>query len=89
MTLILRKSAHGASFITENAYLSGKNKEIFTPFVTDEHPIALYEGAPPQYSSDGQAIDCALFLHVLLGTARILYKNPPYPCDTEDFFVII
>lgn len=45
---------------------------MFTPFVTDEHPIALYAGVPPQYTSDGLAIDCALVLHVLKGTARIL-----------------
>lgn len=44
---------------------------MFTPFVTDEHPIALYEGVPPQYTSEGLAIDCALVLHVLKGTARI------------------
>ena len=44
---------------------------MFTPFVTDEHPIALYAGVPPQYTSDGLAIDCALVLHVLKGTARI------------------
>ncbi len=44
---------------------------MFTPFVTDEHPVALYEGVPPQYTSDGLAIDCALVLHVLKGTARI------------------
>ena len=44
---------------------------MFTPFVTDEHPVALYAGVPPQYTSDGLAIDCALVLHVLKGTARI------------------
>ena len=44
---------------------------MFTPFVTDEHPVALYEGVPPQYTSEGLAIDCALVLHVLKGTARI------------------
>ena len=44
---------------------------MFTPFVTNEHPVALYEGAPPQYTTDGLAIDCALVLHVLRGTARI------------------
>ena len=44
---------------------------MFTPFVSDEHPVALYAGAPPQYTSDGLAIDCALILHVLKGTARI------------------
>lgn len=44
---------------------------MFTPFVTDERPIALYEGIPPQYSSDGMAIDCALILHVIEGTARV------------------
>ena len=44
---------------------------MFTPFVTDEHPVALYEGVPPQYTSEGLAIDCALVLHVLRGTARI------------------
>ena len=44
---------------------------MFTPFVTDEHPVALYEGIPPQYTSEGLAIDCALVLHVLRGTARI------------------
>lgn len=44
---------------------------MFTPFVTDEHPVALYEGAPPQYTSEGMAIDCALVLHVLKGTARV------------------
>ncbi|MBR5697719.1 MAG: AraC family transcriptional regulator [Prevotella sp.] len=45
---------------------------MFTPFVTDEHPVALYEGAPPQYTNEGMAIDCALVLHVLQGTARIV-----------------
>ena len=44
---------------------------MFTPFVTDEHPVALYAGVPPQYTSEGLAIDCALVLHVLKGTARI------------------
>lgn len=44
---------------------------MFIPFVTTEHPIALYEGAPPQYTSDGLAIDCALILHVKKGTARV------------------
>lgn len=44
---------------------------MFTPFVTDEHPVAIYSGIPPQYTSDGLAIDCALVLHVLKGTARI------------------
>lgn len=44
---------------------------MFTPFVTDERPVALYEGAPPQYTSEGMAIDCALVLHVLKGTARV------------------
>jgi AraC-like DNA-binding protein len=44
---------------------------MFTPFVTNEHPVALYEGVPPQYTSEGLAIDCALVLHVLKGTARI------------------
>ena len=44
---------------------------MFTPFVTDEHPVALYAGVPPQYTCDGLAIDCALVLHVLKGTARI------------------
>jgi AraC-like DNA-binding protein len=44
---------------------------MFIPFVTDEHPVALYKGVPPQYTSDGLAIDCALVLHVLKGTARI------------------
>ena len=44
---------------------------MFTPFVTDEHPVVLYAGMPPQYTSDGLAIDCALVLHVLKGTARI------------------
>lgn len=44
---------------------------MFTPFVTDEQPVALYEGVPPQYTSEGLAIDCALVLHVLRGTARI------------------
>ena len=44
---------------------------MFTPFVSDEHPVALYAGVPPQYTSDGLAIDCALVLHVLRGTARI------------------
>ena len=38
---------------------------MFTPFVIDEHPVALYAGVPPQYTSDGLAIDCALVLHVL------------------------
>jgi AraC-like DNA-binding protein len=44
---------------------------MFTPFVTNEKPVALYEGIPPQYSSEGMAIDCALILHVLEGTARV------------------
>ena len=44
---------------------------MFTPFVSDEQPVALYTGVPPQYTSDGLAIDCALVLHVLRGTARI------------------
>ena len=44
---------------------------MFTPFVNEENPVALYEGAPPQYTTDGLAIDCALVLHVLRGTARI------------------
>ena len=44
---------------------------MFTPLVNDEHPVALYEGVPPQYSSEGLAIDCALVLHVLRGAARI------------------
>ena len=47
------------------------NKNMFTPFVSDEQPIALYAGVPPQYTDDGLAIDCALVLHVLRGTARI------------------
>ena len=37
---------------------------MFTPFVSDEHPVALYAGVPPQYTSEGLAIDCALVLHV-------------------------
>ena len=44
---------------------------MFTPFVSDEKPMALYEGAPPQYTTDGLAIDCALVLHVLRGTAVV------------------
>lgn len=44
---------------------------MFTPFVSDELPVAIYTGAPPQYTSDGLAIDCALVLHVFRGTARI------------------
>lgn len=44
---------------------------MFTPFVSDEQPVALYAGVPPQYTDDGLAIDCALVLHVLRGTARI------------------
>lgn len=44
---------------------------MFTPFVTDERPVALYEGTPPQYTSEGMAIDCALVLHVINGTARV------------------
>ena len=44
---------------------------MFTPFVSDEKPLALYEGTPPQYTSDGLAIGCALILHVLQGTASI------------------
>ena len=44
---------------------------MFTPFVTDEKPVAIYSGTPPQYTSDGMAIDCALILHVLRGTARV------------------
>ena len=54
------------------SYICNLKQEImFTPFVTDEHPVALYAGVPPQYTSDGLAIDCALVLHVLHGTARI------------------
>ncbi len=45
---------------------------MFTPFVSDERPVALYAGVPPQYTSEGLAIDCALILHVLRGTARVL-----------------
>lgn len=45
---------------------------MFTPFVSDAQPVALYTGVPPQYTSDGLAINCALILHVLRGTARIL-----------------
>lgn len=44
---------------------------MFIPFVSDEHPVALYSGVPPQYTSEGLAIDCALVLHVLKGTARL------------------
>lgn len=44
---------------------------MFAPFVSDELPVAIYTGTPPQYTSDGLAIDCALVLHVLRGTARI------------------
>ena len=43
---------------------------IFVPYFYPE--AALYAGVPPQYTSDGLAIDCALVLHVLKGTARIL-----------------
>lgn len=39
---------------------------------TDEKPLAIYEGVPPQYTSDGLAIDCALILHVIKGTAKVL-----------------
>lgn len=39
--------------------------------MSDEHPVALYSGVPPQYTSEGLAIDCALVLHVLKGTARL------------------
>lgn len=46
-------------------------RTMFTPFVTDEQPVALYAGVPPQYTSDGLAIDCALVLRVVKGTARI------------------
>lgn len=45
---------------------------MFTPFVTDEKPLAIYKGVPPQYTSDGLAIDCALILHVIKGTAKVL-----------------
>lgn len=45
---------------------------MFTPFVTDEKPLAIYKGVPPQYTSDGLAINCALILHVLKGTAKVL-----------------
>lgn len=45
---------------------------MFSPFVTDEKPLAIYKGVPPQYTSDGLAIDCALILHVLKGTAKVL-----------------
>lgn len=45
---------------------------MFTPFVTDEKPLAIYKGVPPQYTSDGLAIDCALILHVLKGTAKVI-----------------
>ena len=44
---------------------------MFTPFVTDENPVAIYDGTPPPYTSDGLALGCALVLHVLHGTARI------------------
>ena len=44
---------------------------MFIPFVSDEHPVGLYSGVPPQYTSEGLAIDCALVLHVLKGTARL------------------
>jgi len=44
---------------------------MFTTFVTDEKPLAIYRGVPPQYTVDGLAIDCALILHVLRGNARI------------------
>ena len=44
---------------------------MFIPFVSDEHPVALYSGVPPQYTREGLAIDCALVLHVLKGTARL------------------
>ena len=55
------------NFATDNK----KSCYMFTPFVTDENPVAIYTGAPPQYTSDGLAIDCALVLLVLRGTARI------------------
>ena len=45
---------------------------MFTPFVTNEKPISIYSGTPPQYTSDGMAIDCALILYVRHGTARII-----------------
>lgn len=45
---------------------------MFTPFVTDEKPLAIYKGVPPQYTSDGLAINCALILHVIRGTAKVL-----------------
>lgn len=48
-----------------------KQEPMFIPFVSDEHPVALYSGVPPQYTSEGLAIDCALVLHVLKGTARL------------------
>ena len=38
---------------------------------SDELPVAIYTGSPPQYINDGLAINCALVLHVLRGTARI------------------
>lgn len=52
--------------------LCQKAEEMFIPFVTDEHPVAIYEGMPPPYTGEGLAIDCALVLHVLKGTARVL-----------------
>ena len=42
-----------------------KQEIIFTPFVSYKHPVAIYAGVPPQYTSDGLAIDCALVPHVL------------------------
>lgn len=45
---------------------------MFKPFVTDEHPVAIYSGIPPQYTDEGLAVDCALVLHVVKGTARII-----------------
>jgi len=51
--------------------LRQKQEPMFIPFVSDEHPVALYSGVPPQYTSEGLAIDCALVLHVLKGTARL------------------
>ena len=45
---------------------------MFKPLVTDEHPVAIYSGIPPQYTDEGLAVDCALVLHVVRGTARII-----------------
>lgn len=44
---------------------------MFTPFVTDEKPVAIYRGRPPQYTAEGIALGCPLVLRVIKGNALI------------------